>query len=254
MIVRLINKLLQPAGLTIQPYSKSSTSLSERFPDIEPQYLAIIEKCLPYTMTYPERMYGLCKAIEYIHKSQIKGDIVECGVWKGGSSMCAMYTSIYFNDVSRNVYMYDTFEGMSEPTDKDQDLGGLTATEQLKQQDKSDQRSVWCYSALDEVKANVALTGYPASNIKFIKGKVEETIPEHIPDNIALLRLDTDWFESTNHEMKYLFPKLVKGGVIIIDDYGHWKGARDAVDMYFKENNIHILLNRLDYTGRIGIK
>ncbi|MFN4149649.1 MAG: TylF/MycF/NovP-related O-methyltransferase, partial [Candidatus Sericytochromatia bacterium] len=71
---------------------------------------------------------------------------------------------------------------------------------------------------------------------------------------ISLLRLDTDWFESTYHELKYLFPLLSKNGVLIIDDYGHWKGAKEAVDKYIKEENITILLNRIDYTGRIGIK
>ena len=68
------------------------------------------------------------------------------------------------------------------------------------------------------------------------------------------MRLDTDWYESTKHELTHLFPLLSSGGVIIIDDYGHWQGAKKAVDEYFEENNIKILLNRIDYTGRVGIK
>jgi len=88
----------------------------------------------------------------------------------------------------------------------------------------------------------------------FIQGKVEDTLPKITPEKISLLRLDTDWYESTYQELLHLFPKLSKGGTIIIDDYGHWKGAREAVDDYFKEKGIKILLNRIDEIGVIGIK
>ena len=81
--------------------------------------------------------------------------------------------------------------------------------------------------------------------INFVRGKVEDTIPKNMPEKIALLRLDTDWYESTYHELKYLFPLLSKNGVLIIDDYGHWKGAKKAVDQYFGENNIQIFLKKI---------
>jgi O-methyltransferase len=97
-------------------------------------------------------------------------------------------------------------------------------------------------------------TGYPEENLIFVKGKVENTIPGVTPDRICLLRLDTDWYESTYHELNYLFPRLSVNGVIIIDDYGHWQGAREAVDKYFQAKNVKILLNRIDYSGRVGIK
>jgi len=112
----------------------------------------------------------------------------------------------------------------------------------------------WCYSPLEEVQKNLYSTNYPKEKITFIKGKVEETIPNIIPEKISILRLDTDWYESTYHELMHLFPRLSKGGVLIIDDYGHWKGSREAVDKYLKENEISMLLNRIDYTGRIGVK
>jgi hypothetical protein len=86
-----------------------------------------------------------------------------------------------------------------------------------------------------------------------IAGKVEETLPEHAPESIALLRLDTDWYESTRHELEHLFPRVVAGGVLLLDDYGHWKGSRKAVDEYFAAQGITMLLNRVDYTGRLGI-
>jgi hypothetical protein len=97
-------------------------------------------------------------------------------------------------------------------------------------------------------------TGYDREKISFVKGKVEETIPDNAPQSISLLRLDTDWYESTRHELIHLYPRLSHGGVIIIDDYGHWLGARKAVDEYIEQNNLCLLLNRLDYTGRIGVK
>lgn len=107
---------------------------------------------------------------------------------------------------------------------------------------------------MEEVSANMSNTGYPASQINLIKGPVEETIPSIIPEKIALLRLDTDWLASTRHEMIHLFPRLVQGGIIIIDDYGHWKGSRQAVDEYLSEHNIRLFLSRIDYSGRIGVK
>jgi hypothetical protein len=92
------------------------------------------------------------------------------------------------------------------------------------------------------------------SHVRLVKGKVEDTVPKNAPEKIALLRLDTDWYESTRHELVHLFPRLLPGGVLIIDDYGHWQGARKAVDEYIAGNQVKILLNRVDYTGRIGVK
>lgn len=100
----------------------------------------------------------------------------------------------------------------------------------------------------------MSLSVYPSEHIHFIKGKAEDTIPRHAPRQIALLRLDTDWYESTKHELEHLFHRLSPGGVIIIDDYGFWKGARKAVNEYFLDNNIAILLTRMDETGRMAIK
>jgi O-methyltransferase len=107
---------------------------------------------------------------------------------------------------------------------------------------------------VEVVKKALETTGYQMEKIHFVKGMVEQTIPNSAPDKIALLRLDTDWYESTKHEMEHLFPRLSRGGVLIIDDYGHWQGARKAVDEYIKKNEIRILLNRIDYTGRIAVK
>jgi hypothetical protein len=167
--------------------------------------------------------------------------------------MAALLMLIRQGDLSRRVFLYDTFEGMSAPTKRDRTLDGELASQLLSESSKTAE-SVWCCASLEDVRRNVLGVGYPVDNVHFVKGRVEETIPSVIPDRIALLRLDTDWYESTKHELKHLFPKLVPGGVLIVDDYGHWQGAKDAVDEYFLESDIHVLLNRIDYTGRIAVR
>lgn len=108
------------------------------------------------------------------------------------------------------------------------------------------------YSPFEEVKSNLSKTNF--DSLIFVKGLIEDTIPEIMPDKISILRLDTDFYESTYHELINLFPLLQKGGVLIIDDYGHWKGAKKAVDKYFSEINIYPLLNRINYSQRVFIK
>lgn len=222
--------------------------------DFEQKHKDIYTTIRPYTMTSPERIFGLIGAVEYVSKNRIKGDFVECGVWKGGSSMAAAITLLQQKDIARTLFLYDTYEGMSEPTESDQTFSGEAASRLLKKEDREkDPGGVWSYSSLEDVKAAMNLTDYPSKKIKYIKGKVEDTIPQTLPSKIALLRLDTDWYESTKHELIHLFPLIEKGGVLIIDDYGFWKGARKAVDEYFEENKVQILLNRMDDTGRIGV-
>ena len=158
------------------------------------------------------------------------------------------------NDSDRTLWLYDTFEGMSEPTSADVDLRGLAAGELMRRDDPSDRFGVWCISRLDEVRQTLASSGYSMERVNFVEGPVEKTLLTQRPAKIALLRLDTDWYESTKCELEKLFPLLVEGGVLIIDDYGHWQGCREAVDEYFRNTGVRMHLARLDYTGRIGIK
>jgi hypothetical protein len=222
--------------------------------DFEVYHKEIITKVEPFTMTSAERLFGLIESIKYITANNIEGDFVECGVWKGGSMLAAAETLVHLKQTFRRLYLYDTFEGMPPPSDKDVSYNNQQAVEMLESETNKEKNLVWAYSKLDEVKRTMALSEYPHLNIHYIEGKVEDTIPTHLPENIALLRLDTDWYESTKHELVHLYPRLVKGGVLIIDDYGFWKGARKAVDEYFAINNVPILLNRLDETGRIAVK
>jgi hypothetical protein len=223
-------------------------------PDMEERFLAIASKCTNFSMTSMERMYALWTATEFIIKNNIEGDFVETGVWKGGSAMLMCKTLMDNHIDNRKIYLYDTYEGMTEPGENDFSYNNVKAKKIYYSKLNDKGKSEWCYSSIDEVKENLMQTGYPENNLVFVKGRVEDTIPGIIPGPIALLRLDTDWYESTKHELIHLFPLLVQKGVLIIDDYGHWKGCRKAVDEYFVNNQLTILLNRIDNTGRIGIK
>jgi O-methyltransferase len=141
---------------------------------------------------------------------------------------------------------------MTPPTGDDLRHDDSSAEDQFRA--LSDRGEKWCYASLDEVRRNLAATGYDPRNLHFVKGPVENTIPEGAPNEIALLRLDTDWYESTKHELLHLYPRLAPRGVLIIDDYGHWKGSRKATDEYLQANGIVTMLHRVDQTSRMVIK
>ena len=231
----------------------SDAVIRRRFPDVDPRVRAIFNRVKPYTMTSPERVISLCDAVRYVVAGGIEGAIVECGVWRGGSSMAAALMLSQLGVADRELCLFDTFEGMSEPGEHDRRASDAApAAELLATTTKS--AKVWAYSPLDEVRRNLGSTGYPMGRVRFVQGKVEDTIPGAAPEKIAVLRLDTDWYESTRHELEHLFPRLAPGGVLIIDDYGAWEGARRAVDEFIAANNVHILLHRIDETGRMGVK
>ena len=203
-------------------------------------------------MTTPPRIYALARAVEYVVHGRIPGALVECGVWRGGSMMAIALTLLRLGVSDRELYLYDTFEGMTEPGHEDVKHTGERAADLLA--DPGQSARYQAAAALDDVHAAVLSVGYPEARIRFVKGRVEETLPEVAPDRIALLRLDTDWYSSTKHELVHLYPRLVSGGVLIIDDYAYWHGARKAVDEYVAENDLALLLNRVDYTARIAVK
>lgn len=253
----IIKKTFQLLIQTLLPSRHSYKNISnskECPPDFSEQNIEIYNMIKPYTMTSPERVNALIDAVNYVIRNKIEGAMVECGVWKGGSTMAMALALKKSGNESRDIYLYDTFSGMTTPGAVDVSINGNNAQHEFLKTKISEDSSNWCLSGIDEVKRNVYGTGYTKDRIHFIEGKVENTIPQHMPSEIALLRLDTDWYESTKHELIHLFPLLKKNGVLIIDDYGHWEGARKAVDEYIADQNIQILLNRIDYTGRIAIK
>jgi hypothetical protein len=200
--------------------------------------LDFIKIVKPYTMTSEERITALYNTLEYIRINNIPGDIVECGVWKGGNILgCIEYMNFYKMD--KEVWLYDTFNGMTGTTDVDVDMNGVSG-------------ELWkglCNSPLLEVQSIMNQSSYNKDKLHYIIGDISETLNNisNIPKSISLLRLDTDWYASTKKEMEILYPILSQNGVLIVDDYGHWKGAKKAIDEYFINQNINI--ENIDYTG-----
>lgn len=258
MLRTLLKSKSLPAGPLKSPASPSPeqrrATLQQRLPDASAEELELILASEPTTMTSPERIVGLIRAVDYLLKAGIAGDFVECGVWRGGSMFVAARALLHRGSTERQLWLYDTFEGMSEPTSADVDLRGAAAAGLLRLHQPDDRLGVWCRSQLEEVEQTMASSAYPPARICYVAGKVEETLPVARPPSIALLRLDTDWYESTRCELEFLYPLLSPGGVLIIDDYGHWQGCRQAVDDYFAALGQPLHLARMDYTGRIGIK
>ena len=227
------------------------------FAGLTPADARIVRAALPHTMTGPARLIALVDAVRYCVAREVPGSLVECGVWRGGSVLAMVLTLQDLGVTDRDLYLFDTFEGMTEPTEHDVSALDPPALETWRAASASGARpwnelfSPETFSE-DAVRKLVLSSGYPPERVHLVRGPVEETLPAAAPDHLALLRLDTDWYESTRHELTHLYPRLSDGGVLIIDDYGHWEGARRAVDEYFA--GAPLLLNRIDYTGRIAVK
>jgi O-methyltransferase len=252
MIKRAVQSAIRKLGYDVVRHNNDRQC---RFSaDFEKRHIEIIERVSPYTITSHARIHALIESTRYILQNDIKGELVECGVYKGGSMMAIALSLMAEGVKDRDLYLFDTFEGMPAPEERDIDLWGKPALETFSQKKISDVSSTWVNSSLENVEKAIALTGYPMERIHFVKGLVENTIPEKAPESIALLRLDTDWYKSTIHELVHLFPRLSPKGVAIVDDYGHFKGAREAVDEFFCKNKMSPFLHRIDYTGRLIIK
>lgn len=247
-----VSRLFNRFGLTLM----RSSSIGRRLPvEASDSERRIIETVRPFTMTSDERIWSLLRAVSYVVDSELPGDIVECGVWRGGSMMAAAKQLQAQGDLSRTLWLYDTYTGMTPPTDEDREAAtGLSARTMLETTAVGDGNNVWCVADENDVRANMATTGYPVDKLEFIVGDVAQTLLESAPESIAILRLDTDWYASTRAELDYLYSRLVPGGVCILDDYGHWQGARKAVDDFFVENPPRPLMTPIDYSGRIFTK
>ena len=249
---------LQPAGLPpIDGYQleMATYNLKTGMGDLEPEFFPLYERCRAFTMTSWERLYALYLTVRYVVRANVAGDFVECGVWRGGSMMMVALALLELGCRDRRLVLFDTFEGLPKPDEaRDVDIWGNRGIDGWAPHRKSDQSSDWAYASLEEVRENIRSTGYPMSHVSFVKGMVEDTLPAQAPVTIAMLRLDTDWYSSTQHELEHLFPRLSRYGTLILDDYGHFKGARQATDEYLAKLQQPPLLVRVDYAGRVGIK
>ncbi len=199
-----------------------------------------IEIAKQYSKASQERLQAMTDALRMIDEKKIEGDIVECGVWRGGHIILARMVS-----PDRRCWLYDTFEGMTQPGPYDMKVSGKKPPPGKALSKK------WTMASLEEVTYNLRCAGVLDSYLtQFVVGDVLKTLDkiENLPDKIALLRLDTDWYESTKKELEILWPRLVSGGILIIDDYGHWLGARKAVDEYLCAADRQ-RLKPIDYTA-----
>ncbi|MEM7810128.1 MAG: TylF/MycF/NovP-related O-methyltransferase [Planctomycetota bacterium] len=217
-------------------------------------YLAetgLLDTCKPFTMTSPRRLAALGQAVDYVIDRGIPGDFVECGVWKGGSLIAMRHRLTQRGDEDRVVYGFDTFAGMTPPTNEDQTDGESAAS--MMDREKDDD-GTWLAVSRDDVAANVRTVDPELARVRLVEGPVEQTLPGEAPEQIAILRLDTDWYESTKHELETLYPRLSVGGVLIIDDYGYWRGSRQAVDEFIEAGNVPLHLVRIDQWAKMAVK
>ncbi|MCE0498127.1 MAG: TylF/MycF family methyltransferase [Methylacidiphilales bacterium] len=206
---------------------------------IEKDFITFLKACRGNTLVPWEALHMNYQAAKWVTRYHIPGDVVECGVFRGGSIlMMAKTIQASENTPDRCFWLYDTFEGMSAPDDRDISLLG-PAHDSYKGSLRKDGTSNWCRVDIDAVKALLAehTVGLKTA---FVKGKVEDTLnyADNLPKVISILRLDTDFYESTKKEMEVLYPLLADGGVLIADDYLMWLGSRQAIDEYFSNNNI----------------
>jgi len=242
----------QRAGYTVRR-TKVFAAVQVEVPEILPWQQEVLEKVSTITMTNSVRRWAFLQSLMHVHASGIAGDIVECGVWKGGNLVLAMLAMDRLGD-SRTVWAYDTFAGMSAPTKFDSVTGDWRTAERQFENKQREDHNEWCYAPLEEVRANIESFGLSAGRYRAVKGKCEDTlrVAGNLPERIAVLRLDTDFYESTAAELEILYPRLASGGVLIIDDYGAWTGSRKAVDAYFAGQSV--FLHRVDEACRLMIK
>lgn len=223
-------------------------------PYIDERAAETITRCRPYTMIANESLFSLIQSVRYIERHKVPGAIVECGVWRGGSVMAACLTLQQLGTRSRDVFLYDTFEGMTEPTRDDIKLyTNRPAAQLLEATEVGDGANIWCIASFADVQQTVGSIGYPSDRIHLVQGDVRATLPDQAPGApIALLRLDTDCYDSTRHELEQLVPLMSPGAVLIVDDYWYWAGCRKAVDEYLERTGLQILLTRVDTTA-VGV-
>ena len=226
----------------------------ENYRDIDDWKREIVVTCSPFTATHQEAMLQLIANIEHVISNDIPGDFVETGVFMGGSCMiiAEVLKQLEVND--RAIWMYDTYEGVPQPNDIETDPDGTLLNTWWKENAQLEgQASSWCNSSLTTVQAHMEKVNY-SGDVHFVKGLVEDTIPQQGPNTIALLRIDVDLEYPTRHVLDHFYPRLSLGGHVIFDDYGMFPSVKHTVDDYFYQNKSKIYLDRVDSTVVHGIK
>lgn len=207
------------------------------------------------SITYDRGLIATLMACRYVAERGITGDFVECGVWRGGNAILAASLFRLYG-VTKKVVLFDTFQGMTAPTEVDKSAATNKPASEIFNQLQRETHNEMCYASFDDVVTNFKAVDLLDDNVVFVRGDVLETLrdPSNLPESISILRLDTDWYESTKAELEVLYPRLTRGGVLIVDDYGYWTGAKKATDEYFSESATRPFLQYVDFTGRMAVK
>lgn len=189
----------------------------------------------PFTLVGPERIRSIYDLARRIETEGIPGDVVECGVWNGGTAAILAHFATH-SRLERTVWLFDSFEGMPQPTGKD----GEDALAHVGKE----------VGDIEKVRLVLEFVGGDMRRVRIVKGWFQDTFPTVTIPQIALLNIDSDWYESVKLCLETFYCAVVPGGFISIDDYGHWPGCKQAVDEFFKAKELSYKLNVVDYTAR----
>lgn len=254
LLTRPLRGLLHAAGYDVISLEDLARIRAQES-GFKPELQALIQRVSPFTMVPPVRLVTLASAVEHIVQHNVPGAILECGTWKGGCMMAVALTLQRLGAADRELVLSDLFGGgWPLPTEHDVHHGKSALEDALAARKAGIPNPPSMMYSLDEVRANVETTGYPKDRVRYVPGDVMETMPGQAPEQIALLRLDTDFYESTLHELRTLYPRLSPNGILIIDDYGDWAGSRRAVEEFLKETGLPLFLFRVDAGAVMTIK
>ena len=255
LLRRFVNNNLR--ALVGYEIKKVGEEIQEFVVELDSDEIGLITDVLDsgYTLASVSRLVNTVKSCKYVVENDIPGDFVECGVWRGGNGILAKKIFERMGS-DKKVWMFDTFEGMTAPTKFDVQTQSKVPAERRYKVKNNGAHSEWCYASLEEVRRNCEASSIKLESVRFVKGDVCETLgrESNRPEHISVLRLDTDWYESTKIELETLYPILAERGVLIIDDYGYWDGSRKAVDEYFGKSQDRPFFSVVDSAGRSAIK
>lgn len=197
----------------------------------------LFDRYADFTMVGRDKFFESLELSERI--AAVPGSIVEAGVWKGG--MLAALADLHGS--SRSYFAYDSFQGLP-------DAQAIDGEKAKRYQSETQEANYYNNCAAGENFIMDLFLELPDCDLRIVKGWFSDTLKEttNLPNQIALLRMDGDWFESTMQIMESLYPRVAKGGLVIIDDYDYWEGCRKAVHTYFNRNSLRVEISRFGFT------
>lgn len=230
IVYTILSKILSKRGLFLYHKLKFDPTMREIGKD---------HPIMAHTMVGLRRMNNIQFCIEDVLEKNVQGDLIETGVWRGGSVIFMRAILKAYGVTNRKVWAADSFQGLPKPDEKTYPA------------DQGDIHYLMTNLAvpLVEVQENFAKYGLLDDQVVFLEGWFKDTLPVAPIQQLALMRLDGDMYESTMDALQALYPKLSRGGYVIIDDYGYHEACRQAVEDYRKANAINDEIIQIDWTG-----